>query len=87
MLFSEIYSTCALYLLALAFAGFLMIYCRSQKEVKCIGCQVIAYVVLIGALFGIIMMGYYKIFLWQHGGFVNPMPPIVIEVQQHKIIP
>jgi hypothetical protein len=65
MMFSEIHSTCALYLIAIALAGVLMLMCRTNKEVKCAGCQVISYFILILALLGLLFTGYYKICCWK----------------------
>lgn len=80
--FLQIHSTTALYLIALGLAGILMVLARTQKELKCFGCQVIAYIVLIFALAGIIFSVYLKYCCMKSLSLTASCPVISLQVNK-----
>lgn len=86
MLFIQAFTSLGVYLVALALAAILMLLCRIHKDVSCLGCQVIAYFILILALLGIIGTGIYKITLLQNG-VLTPKPcPMMMHMMQNKMM-
>lgn len=86
MMFLHAFLAFGIYLIALSLAGILMIFSRVHKDVSCIGCQIIAYIVLIFSLMGIIGTGYYKLYMLQHG-YLTPSPcPMTKIMMQNKMM-
>lgn len=85
MLFIQAFSSFGIYLIALGLSAILMLQCRIHKDVSCLGCQVIAYFILILALLGIIGTGIYKITLLQNG-VLTPKPcPMMMHMMQNRM--